>query len=277
MSSRYPFPPRKILVPADMSPASRTALQYARFFHDRFGSAALVLHAHHLDLPPYFSSGQLQDLKRELKKLAKAAEDYVRKESEPVLGFHADIHVADDTPTEAILKASPETDLIIMGMHGHRGAERLWLGSVTERVIRRSNLPVLAVHTPPSETPIRHILCPMAPSETGTQALEYAAEIARSLDARLTVLHVVEPGDESLTCPLVSDPIRNTCSVQELKLHGNAAKTIMDAYSRMKPDLMILGAERKPGVLGEFFSSTTTSIMQLAAGPLMIVPRRYTN
>ncbi len=89
----------------------------------------------------------------------------------------------------------------------------------------------------------------------------------------MTVLHVVEPGDEPLACPLVGDQIRNTCRMEEVKLHGNAARTIAETSNNLKPDLTIMGAEHKSGVLGEFFSSTTSSIMQLASGPLMIVPK----
>ncbi len=276
MNSTYPFPPGKILVPSDMSAASKAALQYARYFHKSFGSAVLILHSHDLDLPPYFSSGQLAGLKRELKKLSKAAEELVRKDSESVLGFHPDIKVTENTPVDAILEASrgQEIELIVMGMHGHRGAERIFLGSVTERVLRRSNLPVLAVHQPPSEIPIRHILCPMTASEAAKQALEYAAAIAKTINARLTVLHAVEPGAEPLDCPLVEEPIKKSCRVEEVRFHGNAAKTIMEASNDLKPDLIIMGAEYKPGVLGEFFSSTTSSVMQMSVGPLMIVPKK---
>ncbi len=276
MNSIYPFPPGKILVPTDMGAASNAALQYARYFHEDFGSAVLILHSHHLDLPPYFSSGQLAGLKRELKKLSRAAEEYIASDSEPMLGFRPEINVTEKTPVEAILDASQDKgiDLVIMGMHGHRAAERLLMGSVTERVLRRSRLPVLAVHRPPSKAPIQHILCPMTPSETGRQALEYAAAIGKKLNARLTVLHVVEPGDEPLDCPLVDDPVKDSCKVEEVRFHGNAAKTIIEASNDLKPDLMVMGAEHKPGVLGEFFSSTTSSVMQLAVGPLMIVPKR---
>jgi nucleotide-binding universal stress UspA family protein len=276
MNPAYTFPPRTILVPTDLGPASKAALQYARFFHKNFGSAVAVLHAHHFELPPYFSSGQMGELKRELKKLAQAAEEYVRKESERILGFSPRIQVVENRPIEAILESSQgkDIDLIIMGMHGHHGAERLLMGSVTERVLRRSALPVLAVHSAPSESPIRHILCPINPSETGKQALEYAAEISKAVGGHITVLHVVEPGDEPLTCPLVEDQIRNTCRIEEVRLHGNAARTIVDASNKLKSDLMIMGADHKPGVLGEFFSSTTSSVMQLAPGPLMVVPRR---
>jgi len=275
MSSLYSFPPRRILAPTDMSAASKSALQYARCFHERFGSAVSVIHAHHLDLPPYFSSGQLRDLKRELRKLAKAAADHVQKESDPVLGFHPDIKVVENEPIEAILSASQEQiELIIMGMHGHSRAERLFMGSVTDRVLRRSHIPVLAVYNSPPETPIQSVLCPMNPSETGKQALEYAAQIVKAFNAHLTVLHVVEPGDAPLTCPLVDEPVKNICRVEEVNLHGNAAKTILEVSHNLKPDLIVMGAEHKTGILGEFFSSTTSIVMQSAVGPLMIVPKR---
>jgi nucleotide-binding universal stress UspA family protein len=276
MNPQHVFPPRRVLVPSDMSAASESALKYARYLRERFGSEIRVLHAHNFEMPPYFSSGQLADLKRELKKLEKAAREYVRKQSEPILGFSPEIEVVESTPAEAIIRASHthDIDMIIMGMHGYRGMQRLWMGSVTERVIRQSSLPVLAVRSAPPEKLIGRILCPMIPSEPGRQALEYAAKISKTLNAHLTVLHVVEQGDEPLPCPLVGEQIRNSCNIEEIKLSGNAAKTIAEASNNLKPDVLIMGAERKSAVLGEFFSSTTSSVMQLALGPLLIVPKK---
>ncbi len=50
-------------------------------------------------------------------------------------------------PDEAILAYADErgVDLIVMGTHGRRGVRRYLLGSTTERVLRRSPVPVLAV------------------------------------------------------------------------------------------------------------------------------------
>jgi len=275
MNQAYLFPPRSILTPTDLGEVSKSALKYARFFHERFGSRVSVLHAEHIELPPYFSSGQVGELKREIKKLTRAATDYVRKESESILGFPPDVRVVEDMPVDAILKQSKDNqfELVIMGIHGHSYAERLWMGSVTDRVLRNSTIPVLAVRKDPPEIPVQQILCPMSPSETGRQALEYAAGISKEMNARLIVLHVVEQGEEPLTCPLVDEQIQKTCRVEEIRFHGNAARTIAEASNDLKPDLIVMGAERKKSILGEMFSSTTMGVMQIAVGPLLVVPR----
>ncbi len=275
MNQAYLFPPRSILTPTDLGAASKSALKYARFFHERFGSRVSVLHAEHLEFPPYFSSGQIGELKREMKKLTRAAIDYVRKESESTLGFAPDVKVVEGMPVDVILEQSQDNqfDLAIMGVHRHSSAELFWMGSVTERVLRNSTIPVLAVRKDPPEIPIQQILCPMSSSETGKQALEYAARITKEMDARLIVLHVVEQGEEPLNCPLVDEWIQKTCRVEEIRFHGNAARTIAEASNDLKPDLIVMGAERKKSKLGEMFSSTTTGVMQIAVGPLLVVPR----
>jgi nucleotide-binding universal stress UspA family protein len=185
------YPPRKVLVPTDLSPTSDSALAYARHLHQTHGTAVHVLHAEHFDLPPYFSSGQLDALRRELKRSERAAVDFVRKSSEAVLGFVPEVSVAEGTPVETILSASEADgiDLLVLGTHGRHGAGRLWLGSVTERVIRNSRIPILAVRKTPAS--FREILCPFNLTEVGQEALDYAAEIAKASGARLTVLHVV--------------------------------------------------------------------------------------
>lgn len=269
------YPPTRILVPTDLGATSQFALAFARYFHERYGAGVHVLHAQHFDLPPYFSSSQVEALKRALKRSGKAAAEYVRQASEALLGFSPEVAIVENDPVEAILHASIRGDLdfIIMGTHGRRGAQRVWLGSVAERVLRRSTIPVLAVRQPPSATPFQHILCPVNLTEVSEEALAYAADISKAAASQLTVLHAVETGEAPLNCPLVGEQIKRQCKVEEVTRHGNAANTIIEASSHLKPDLIVMGAERKSALMGELFSSTTASVMQWADAPLLLVPK----
>lgn len=62
------------------------------------------------------------------------------------LGLSCDtVHIADERPTDGILKACQEqaSDLIVMGTHGRGGFQRLLLGSQALKVVTLSSIPVL--------------------------------------------------------------------------------------------------------------------------------------
>jgi len=271
----HKFPPRRILVPSDLSAASSVALAFARVLQDRFEASVHVLHAQHFDLPPYFSSGQMDNLTHELKKSKKAATDYLRREATAALGRTPEVSIVDRPPAEAILEAATRlvADLLIMGTHGRRGAERIWLGSVAERVLRESPSPVLAVRQTARPGLFRSILCPVNFTDVAQEALDYALKIAAATQAQLTVLHALEEGKPVRTLPLIKDQLRQHCDVEEVVVQGSAAKTILEAARNRKPDLIVIGAERKVSHFGGFFSSTTERVMQWAEAPLLVVPK----
>lgn len=268
------FPPRNILVPTDLKATSIPAFHFAKVVHSQFGGSVHVMHAMHFDPPPYFSIGQIQDLTQEFKKAVQAAQDYVRKESLGLLGFESNTLIIENAPVEGILETSRalEADLIIMGTHGRHGADRLWLGSVAEQILHRSPKPILAVRQGMAALSFGNILCPVSFSTIGRSALQYAASIAAAGRLRLTVLHSVEPGAAPPDCELVPDSVRSQCTVEEVTQQGDAAASIIKASQELKPDLIVMGAERKHSAFGQLFSSTTEKILQWAAMPLLVVP-----
>ena len=66
--------------------------------------------------------------------------------------IHAE--VAEGDPVDTIIRRAETwpADLIVMGTHGRTGLERLLLGSVAEKVLRRAPCPVL---TMPRARPVR--------------------------------------------------------------------------------------------------------------------------
>jgi nucleotide-binding universal stress UspA family protein len=93
-----------------------------------------------------------------------------------------------------------EADLIVMGTHGLTGVRKVLFGSTTSRVLRDSDVPVLAV--PPagsglgdSGTPLAGpgpIVAPVDFSAESEAAAYLAADVARELSRPLLLLHVVD-------------------------------------------------------------------------------------
>jgi nucleotide-binding universal stress UspA family protein len=269
------FPPQKVLVATDMSETSAAALDVARRLREQFGSSIYLVHAHYFDLPLYFSSGQLTVLKREIQSLRNGVLRYLREQAENALGGAAEVTVVERPPVEAILEASESlpADLIIMGTHGRTGAGRVWLGSVAEAVLRRSGRPVLAVRAGVRIEQVRSILCPVALNESGRMALDYAVQMAEATRAPLLVLHAVEAGSKPPVGPIADDVMRSRCSLQESVVEGEAAAVILEEAGRRQPEVIVIGAERKPVPFGHIFSSTTQKVIQAAPVPLLVVPK----
>ncbi|MHB9148886.1 MAG: universal stress protein [Thermoleophilia bacterium] len=92
------------------------------------------------------------------------ATSYLRSDAEAYLdevagplraqGFHVQTLVVEGEPAEAIRGAAAESgaELIVMGSHGHSQVRHFLLGSVTEAVIRGSEIPVLVVRPGPGES-----------------------------------------------------------------------------------------------------------------------------
>lgn len=139
-------PLRTILVAVDFGEASTRALVLASTLATATGARLRVLHAETLDAPPYFTPAQIESLEGEAQATRERAIAYLRAFVERHVRAPFDVVIDARVPTDAILRASVDTDLVVMGTHGRRGPSRWWLGSVAERVLRESTVPLLVVH-----------------------------------------------------------------------------------------------------------------------------------
>lgn len=138
---------RTIAVATDLSDASAPALRLAtRLASEQHARLVLV---HVLEIPSYVYAGVMQspvDLVGPIEDAAKAElhEVFTRTKAE-----HSDTKsvLRRGVPSEQLLLAAAEegADLIVVGTHGRTGATRLLLGSVAEKVVRLSNVPVVTV------------------------------------------------------------------------------------------------------------------------------------
>lgn len=110
-----------------------------------------------------------------------------------------DLHVVtvvrEGDPAPTIVEYADEAaiDCIVMPTHGRTGVARLVLGSITEDVVRQSAIPVLAIR--PEATvrfPFERVLVPTDGSDVADSALQTGIEVARTYDASLRFLNVVD-------------------------------------------------------------------------------------
>ena len=88
-------------------------------------------------------------------------------------------------------------DLIVMATHARRGIARIWLGSVADRLIRETGIPVLAVRPPSLATELasgscfKQILVALDGSALAEKSLKPALALAELEQAEVTLLRVV--------------------------------------------------------------------------------------
>lgn len=169
---------KTILAAIDFGEASTRAVALAGELAQALGANLRVLHAEALDAPPYFTRAQLDVIEGEAHANRARAVDYVRSFAKGHVAGPFETVVENRSAAEAILHAAADADLVVMGTHGRRGPSRWWLGSVAERVLRETRVPLLVVHA-------------SGPAVPGAAAFRSGMVVQPPLDGRWPYTHAV--------------------------------------------------------------------------------------
>jgi nucleotide-binding universal stress UspA family protein len=290
-----------VLCPVDVSEISQHALDHAaaiaRWYEARLTLLYVFANLPTMDLPPLvLEDADRERLLSDLRRMAAAVPRDVPVEfSIQEAGFVHEEIVAQLGTTHA--------DLLVLGTHGRSGFQRLFLGSVTEKVIRKTTCPTLVVppRAPdvPAGSPIqfRRILCAVDFSESSLDALAHAINMAEEANAQLTVLHVVEfplmlnveptmpavdlsrlrepaasDGRRKLE-ELIPEEARTYCTVDTAVVEGRAYREILRQATERQSDLIVMGVHGRGALDLLVFGSTTHHVIRASACPVLIVRR----
>jgi nucleotide-binding universal stress UspA family protein len=125
---------KKILMPTDLSPYSLAAMEYASSFGLRYMSKLYLLHV--------VEAGQVEEGRIALK-------EFVEKNLSPEPRVEPVVKTGN--PVVEIMRFAEQegADIIVMATHGRAGLRHMMMGSVAERVVRLSSIPVLTVKPKP--------------------------------------------------------------------------------------------------------------------------------
>ncbi|QHS17449.1 universal stress protein [haloarchaeon 3A1-DGR] len=138
-----------ILLPTDGSDGALVAVDHAMALAERFDSTLHVLYVadargsvgSHLGI-----EGGIEKVSERLQEEGKEAVDEIAEMARDA-SIPVETEVRTAVPHSSILEYADDHNIgiIVMGTHGRSGIERSVLGSVTERVVRQSNIPVVTV------------------------------------------------------------------------------------------------------------------------------------
>lgn len=299
---------KHILCPVDFSEFSRHAFDRAVAVARSYGAELTVLHV--LPVPsavpalPYGPEGpgpfgfEAVDRDRALAELSR----FLAAEQSIGVPLHYKTAESPSVQKEVLIQASRlSADLVVMGTHGRSGFDRFFLGSVAEKTLRTSPVPVLVVPprlpdvVPAGRDPFRSILCAVDFSQDSARALGYAASLARHAAGRLTLLHSVEPVpvgydplggvnfdvvgyeqalENSARAELQKfvQPIAPGTDTETVVTRGKAYREILRVATERQADLIVVGVHGRNAFDRLVFGSTTEHVVRRATCPVLAVP-----
>ena len=287
----------KILCPLDFSEYSAKAYDYAQSLAQHYGARLLLQHVVQpltSTYPYYAFPDSINEVFWNLdshaeKKLAEFVAEHQRN------GLNTERFVHSGTVTDCVLEFAEKegVDMIVMGTHGRHGFDRLAMGSVTEKILRKARCPVLVVRNPAHDfvspgdaaEPVRleRILFCTDFSDHSSRARSYALSLAMEYNAELTMLHVLEdlPAGEDLQAAVaactrqleeaVPEDARNWCKIRSAVRIGKPYQQILQIALETETDLVIMGVRGRNVVDLALFGSTAHRVIQLGTCPVLAV------
>lgn len=307
---------RAILVPLDGSELAEQALPLALSIAGRSGAHLTLLQVVPLVTEPLAVEGAVLSVAEQLEFLQKRAREYldelVRRlppfpaaQEEPVL-VQPDTTIGQPALEITNYAAAVRSDLIVVATHGHSGLRRWALGSVTNKVLQLTRLPMLIIR-PQAEGPVRfdqlpsldRIMITLDGSALAESVLPVVTELAYLFDSEVVLFRAVVPlpTPSSARDPGNQDPVRGTKSVNEiaasearrylqsvatnletqgLKVHtlvtlSEAADAIRTVAKESGVDLIAMATHGHTGLNDVVWGSVTDRTVRSSPCPVLVV------
>jgi len=282
---------KTILVPVDGSHSCLHAQMFAASLAKKFNSKVTVVHvaSHEFMHPelkaqyqlPHSILHKIDDAYLQAgKKILRNAEELFRE-----AGVSVDAKlVTHEDPAEFILELTKDTtcNLVVIGNRAETQSERHSLGSVTEKVARHAECPVLIVK---EKIQLAKILAAVDGSTYADKALEYAVQLARNYSADLALVHVEEDKLVRIGGPQVVDCLGTVgecilkdastkvkgVSFNSMLKYGSPAEVLIKVGSKADVDLIVVGSRGLSSVRRYLLGSVSDDISMHARSSVLIV------
>lgn len=225
--------------------------------------------------------------------LVQQGEDVVEEATATLetLGVDYTSTVLQGNPAPTIVEYADEydQDLVVMPTHGREGISGHLVGSVTEKVVRLSSVPVLAARMQPDEQlafPYENVLIPTDGSPGATEAVRHGLPLASTLDATVHALSVTDDtsllpdfGSAELDDAAATEAIDELVSAAdddapEIVRHveqGDPTERIRECVEANDVDVVVMGTTGHRGTDRILLGSVAEKTLRSAPVPVITV------
>ncbi|MGM0546062.1 MAG: universal stress protein [Bacteroidota bacterium] len=229
----------KILVPLDFSDLGSKALLSAEKMAKLFNGTVTPFHSYlplnEVDGGPYmFGMGTtaMEDFDEIEQALHERLSELAGEEIDSTLVTEPLISIGN--PAQSIVEEAENFDMIVMTTHGRTGFSRFFLGSVSEKVLRMSHVPVLIVNEERELSNLDRIMVTTDFSDHSKEAFSIAMEIAKKANSTLELVNVMafDPQHED-------EPDESKRQLREQRLKVLAKEEMHDIGDQLKTKLIV--------------------------------------
>jgi nucleotide-binding universal stress UspA family protein len=293
---------QRILCATDLSDFSNSAVIQAISMAKEFGATLSICHV--IDLPMVSMHGAAfvypEDQIEEMRRGAMQQINELVKDGS--LNWEAVVETGPVSSTLCRLAIDKKADLAIVSTHGRTGLKRLFLGSVTERLLRTIACPLLVVTAPEKAASLeasfkgfgfKQILVGCDFSADSGRAVEVGFSLAQEFEAAIHLVHVVESfvyrdttmpdaakmeifSDVSAGCrerieALVPEEAHNWCNIHIACESGKPFQALKGYADAHQIDLIVLGVRGHSLVETMLLGSTTDRVIRGVSCPVLSV------
>ena len=288
----------RILLPLDGSHLAEAAIPYGEELAARLGSEVILLHVCPPEHRPFRDMHELylgtmvKTVERQMEKKFPRCEDWAVR-IENIVG----------EPADTICEYAEKNDikLIVMAAHGGSGLKYWAVGSVTDKVVRAMDIPMLLIRVKegrPVEAKkrlISRILLSLDGSDTSEIAVPYAGELAKRLKASIILYRMAEvsyPSSDIDYAPMAAAPLlaaeekrvrayligiekalrQKGIPVTHIVTQGtDAAAEVLEQGEKTKADLVVMASRGRSKIARWVFGSVAQKILLEGDLPLLLV------
>ena len=271
---------KKIFLPTDFSDIANNAAHVAAYIARKSGASIFLFHL--INIPFDWSRLTVEqeknypELKAFIANSKKRLSDFASAELFKGINVEWEVFINDSVDNIVNHADVLQSDMIVMGTHGSSGFNELVLGSNTQKVVRLSKVPVLAVNKVPQDYQLLDIalFSDFENPDEYSRLLDQTLVLAQLFDAKVHLVKILTPADDTRYFDAVGlegymDSKKVKKETVRIDYLRPVEEGIFEYIKTHKIDLVVIGTHGRAGLARLIMGSVAEIVVNHSPVPVL--------